>query len=190
MVRLFVALELSEQQKSEVNEFQRKIKQFMTGVRWVKPEALHMTLKFLGETEESRIEEIAAALDEITAAIKAFDVVYGESGVFPSPRKARVIWVGLREGSEAVRELASKVDMSLNGIGFEPERRSYTPHLTIGRVRSSLPEKVVYRCLEEGASFTSDRCTITSTTLFESKLSPQGATYISRHRALFSDRKS
>lgn len=190
MARLFVALELSEQQKSEVNAFQETIKQFMTGVRWVKPEALHMTLKFLGETDESRIEEIAAALDETAAAINPFDIVYGESGVFPSPGKARVIWVGLREGSEAVRELASKVDSSLSKIGFEPEKRSYTPHLTIGRVRSSLPEKVVSRYLEEGTNFTSAACTIKSTTLFESKLSPQGATYIVRHKALFSGRKS
>jgi len=190
LARLFIALELSEQQKSEVDAFQGTVKQYMEGVRWVKPEALHMTLKFLGETGESRIEEIAKTLDETAATITPFAVVYGKSGVFPSPRKARVIWVGLREGNAAVSELASKVDRSLNRIGFDPEKRSYTPHLTIGRVKGSLPEKAVYRYIEEGSNFTTAAWTIKSATLFESKLSPRGATYIARHRAVFSSPKS
>ncbi len=189
MARLFVALELSNQQKSEISAFQGTIKQYMDGVRWVKPEALHLTLKFLGETEESCIEEIAAALDEIAASMNPFDVIYGESGVFPSPRKARVIWVGLREGNEAVRDLASRVDRALNRIGFEPEKRSYTPHLTIGRVKKSLPEKVVHRYLEQGNTFTTAGYTIKSAVLYESKLSPRGATYVVRHRADFSSRQ-
>jgi len=185
LARLFIALELSEQQKSEVNDLQEKIKSYMEGVRWVKPEGLHLTLKFLGETDESRVDQIKIAMDETAASINQFNIVYGKSGVFPSPRKARVIWVGLREGDEAVRVLAARIDKALVRIGFEPEKRNFTPHLTIGRVRGSLPERIVHRYIEEENSFTTAAYTITGATLFESKLSPQGATYIVRYRAEF-----
>lgn len=183
MARLFIAIDLSDQQKNEVAAFQEKIKGYMDGIRWVKPEGLHLTLKFLGETEETRIEQIKKGLDEAVSAVKRFDITCGKSGVFPSPRKARVIWIGLREGNEEVRNLAARVDRSLTAIGFEPEKRSYTPHLTIGRVRGSIPGKVIHLYLEQEASFSTSSSTIDGITLYESKLSPQGATYIVRHRA-------
>ncbi len=185
MTRLFIALELSEQQKNEVNRLQEKIKTYMEGVRWVKPEGLHLTLKFLGETDENCLDQIKKAMDENTALLKQFEVAYGQGGVFPSPRKARVIWIGLKKGSEEVSELAGGMEKALSRLGFEPERRSYSPHLTIGRARSPLPENIVRRYLDRENNFSTTASTIQGATLFESKLSPRGATYIVRYRSGF-----
>ncbi len=186
MARLFIAINLSDQQKNEIAAFQEKIKGYMEGIRWVKPEGLHLTLKFLGETEETRIEQIIKGLDEAVSAVNRFDIICGKSGVFPSPRKARVIWIGLRKGNEEVSNLAARVDRSLTAIGFEPEKRSYTPHLTIARARGSITGKVIPLYLEQEASFCTSPSTIDGITLYESKLSPQGATYIVRHKAFLS----
>ncbi len=185
MARLFIALELTEEQKREVGALQEKLQTYMEGVRWVKPQGLHLTLKFLGETDEARLDHIKQAMDESAASIKQFAVVYGQSGVFPSPRKARIIWVGLREGYEAVCDVATGMEKALARCGFEPEKRKFTPHLTIGRARNPLPENIARLYMDREKSFTTAACVIRGATLFESKLSPQGATYLVRYRSAF-----
>ncbi len=187
MARLFIALELSERQKKEIRAFQEKIKNYLEGTRWVKPEGLHLTLKFLGETDEVHLDQIKKAMEETASSIKRFEIVYGKSGVFPSPRKARIIWVGLKEGDKTVRLLAARMDQALTRIGFEPEKRSYTPHLTIGRVRGSVPEKEARCYIDRESSFATAAHTVGGITLFESNLSPQGATYSVRYKAEFPD---
>ena len=183
--RLFIALELSELQKKEVNAFQEKIKDYLDGVRWVKPEGLHLTLKFLGETEPGRIDQIKQAMDDTVSTTKKFDIIYGKSGVFPSSHKTRIVWIGLRKGDREARELAGKLDHELSRAGFEPEKRSFKPHLTIGRVRNSLSEAAAKRYLSQESSFTTAAHTIEYATLFESRLSSRGAAYSVLYKAKF-----
>ncbi len=186
MARLFIALELSEAQKKEINALQEKIKTYLDGIRWVKPEGLHLTLKFLGETEEERIASIKQALDNASSTINSFEIAYGKSGVFPSPKKARVFWVGLTAGLETVSSLAAEIERSMSFCGFAPEKRKFAPHLTIGRARGLLQEDLIRRFLNEERAFKTTSCLIKKVLLFESELTPRGAIYTVRHKALFS----
>ncbi|MGM0652730.1 MAG: RNA 2',3'-cyclic phosphodiesterase [Bacillota bacterium] len=175
MLRLFIALELSDQQKNEIDDFQEKAKKHLKNVRWVKPGNIHLTLKFLGETDESRVDLIKAAIDDACDNFSSFPVNYGDGGVFPSEKKARVLWVGQIKGSEIVCGLAEKLQEKMAGLGYEKEKRTFHPHLTIGRLRNPPPPSSIQKFLSAGKDFTSSESTINQVVLFESKLLGSGA---------------
>lgn len=104
-------------------------------VRWAKHENVHLTLKFLGELPEEALNSIHAALGKVCASHAPFDVCLAGLGAFPSARRAQVLWIGVGEGSGQFRSLATDLAAALAPLGFESERRPYTPHLTLGRVR-------------------------------------------------------
>lgn len=177
MIRLFIALELSKAQRKEVGDFQEKVKKYLNNVRWVKPGNIHLTLKFLGETEEGRVEAVKGAIDKACTSLKPFSIRYGESGVFPSARKARVLWVGVKEGEGNLCSLAEIVEEEMAGLGYKKEKRPFHPHLTIGRARSNPSEDSVNNYLVEGKSFISSDAMINKVVLFESNLTRSGAIY-------------
>lgn len=185
MARLFIAISLTEKQKDELAALQQRVRDYLDGVSWVKPAGMHLTLKYLGETDLSRVELIGKVMDDKAAIMPAFDTVYGKSGVFPSTRRARVIWTGLLAGIEQVQNLAGSIDRSLAKKGFSAERRAFTPHLTIGRLRRPVEESRVKRFLEEESSFKSSSATVKEITLYESELNPRGAIYTVLYRSSF-----
>lgn len=105
------------------------------GVRWVRPENIHLTLKFLGEIPEESTPQIDAALSEIARARSPFHIQPEGLGAFPSPQRARILWAGVGAGSTDLEELAATVDEALSSLGFEREQRSFRAHLTLGRAR-------------------------------------------------------
>jgi 2'-5' RNA ligase len=104
-------------------------------VRWIRPENVHLTLKFLGDVREEALDSICAALGEACAGYAPFDVGLMGLGAFPSARRARILWAGTSMGSDRLRSVAADVDAALVPLGFESEKRPYTPHMTLGRVR-------------------------------------------------------
>ncbi len=104
-------------------------------VRWIRPENVHLTLKFLGDVEDEIMDYLCAALGEVCERHTPFDTRLEELGAFPSARRARILWVGIGAGSDRLRSLAADLDAALAPLGFEPEKRPYTPHLTLGRTR-------------------------------------------------------
>lgn len=186
-MRLFVAVELSDEQKHGVYRFQQKLKGYLDGVRWVRPEGLHLTLKFLGETEAGRVRSIKEAMDKIAGESGAFDLTFGGVGVFPSPARARVIWVGLENGADPAIQLAEKFESALVFEGFKKEKRKYSPHLTIGRLRYPLPEDRVKKFLDREAVFRTSTVKVREAVLFESILSRHGAEYKALYRAGFKE---
>ncbi len=177
MVRLFIALELSRRQKKEVGDFQKNVKRHLENARWVKPDNIHLTLKFIGETEKGRVEAIKEVIDEVCSGFKPFSTRYGESGVFPSERKARVLWVGVKEGAGSVCDLAGKLEEEMACLGYKKEKRPFHPHLTVGRFRQTPPESSIKKFLSEGKSFVSSDGAIDKVLLFESNLTRSGAIY-------------
>ena len=141
-------------------------------VRWTRPENVHLTLKFLGEVPETKLDDIRPALRNACANHTAFDATLDSFGAFPSPRRARVIWAGVGVGSERLRALAADVEAALEPLGFEREGRDYVPHATLGRARSrpvkvGLPEPVPG---EPGFK-------VARVELVESRLTAEGAVY-------------
>ncbi len=103
--------------------------------RLTAPEKIHLTLKFLGEISEDALTRAAQALGSACEGHGRFEVATSGFGVFPSERKARILWAGTGEGSERLRELAGEVEDGLAAVGFERETRPYLPHITLGRAR-------------------------------------------------------
>lgn len=176
-MRLFIAIDPSAEQRKSLQSLLQRLAGSLDGVKWVQPEGLHLTLKFIGEQEEGILPEIIAAMSKAAASAAPFNLQFGGTGVFPSPRQARVIWSGVRAGAEEVKNLAALLDEALEEKGFPAEGRSFIPHLTLGRLRRPLPGERIKRLLEEEHSFATETAPVRSMRLYESHLSSRGARY-------------
>ncbi|MGQ9646471.1 MAG: RNA 2',3'-cyclic phosphodiesterase [Thermodesulfobacteriota bacterium] len=177
MIRSFLAIELPEAIRRKIEEVQRELRLSHADVRWVSPENIHLTLKFFGNIDESRIDPIVRSLEGPIEATSPFSLSTHGMGAFPHLKKPRVIWMGLQEGKQDLVALQRQIDGELMKIGFEPEGRDFHPHLTLGRVRSNrgIDELIgrMERYREEGfGDFGVERIT-----LFKSDLKPSGPIY-------------
>lgn len=184
-MRLFIALELSEEQRRQVTLFQARFKKQLAGVRWSKPESMHLTLKFIGDTDQAGLDMIKKALDEAARHVEPFNIAYSGCGVFPAADSARILWIGLGIGAETTTEIAEKLDDSLYGQGFKKERQPFKPHLTVGRIRQPLEEKFVHEYLKSGEDFQTSPACMSALTLFKSDLTAHGAIHEVIDRKIF-----
>src|SRR5438477_1398956 len=135
-MRLFVALDIADEIRQRIARFMEGVSEFAPDPRWVRPESLHVTLKFIGETE--RMEQIRKVLE--TVASSGVDLSFRGTGFFPTPRSARVFWIGI-EADERLAALAAAIDAALTPLGIEKESRAYSPHLTLARSGSAKPHR-------------------------------------------------
>ncbi|MGC4121535.1 MAG: RNA 2',3'-cyclic phosphodiesterase [Myxococcales bacterium] len=133
-MRLFVALELDDLARKRLADYQHRLQSLDRAVRWVNPEQIHLTLKFLGEVPDRQIPELAQAVDSL-ATQPAFEFVMESVGYFGSPRSPRVIWAGVRMPNPALTALQKASETAISPLGYPPEDRAYSPHLTLGRVK-------------------------------------------------------
>jgi len=131
-MRTFVALDLDEAIRERLQKLVQQIRTTAPDARWISSESLHVTLKFIGEQPDAVIPRIENLLRSIQA--KPFQVTFTGTGFFPTPRAARVFWVGI-EGADALTGLAKNIDESLAKIGIPKEDRAFSPHLTLARTR-------------------------------------------------------
>ena len=142
-------------------------------VAWVKRENLHYTMRFLGEVDEEAATRAGVAMREAAASRQRFGATLGGFGAFPSAKKARVLWIGMLQGAEPMRLLASTLDQSLARHGFEASEESFEPHLTVGRVRA--PGDWTARLLD--APTVEARFQVDRMKLVKSVLAPGGSRY-------------
>jgi 2'-5' RNA ligase len=172
-MRVFIAIDLPPDLRESLGAIQRELKASAPNARWVAPESIHLTLRFLGEITPARVEEAEAALMGLTW--KPFEIHARSLGFFPGTRSPRVLWVGLEASS--LEELAREIDARMERLGFERERRAFRPHLTLARARETRLTNDLTKAAErfkdvEFGKFTADRMV-----LFESILKPGGAAY-------------
>lgn len=172
MPRLFVALDLPDRVTDQLASLQDE----ELDVKWVVPNKIHLTLRFLGDVDASRVGAINEALGQIDAP--GFEVTPKGLGVFPSHRSPSVLWVGLRN-NPALHELQQQVEEAVVELGFDPENRSFTPHLTIARCKHTDPEKV-RSFMKAHGDFSAPSFTCDTFYLYESELHPEGARYTKR----------
>jgi 2'-5' RNA ligase len=154
-------------------------------VAWVAPDNFHLTLKFLGAVDESRVPAVADAMLTAVVGVPPFTLTLRGLGAFPSPRRARVIWAGAHEGTEIAAVLAGRVDAALGGLGFPREERPFASHITLGRVRTPARNPVLADALAAAAVRDLGAVPITRVSLMQSQLSPRGARYTElRHAGL------
>jgi 2'-5' RNA ligase len=176
VVRAFVAIKIETRVAQRIGEAQSNLNTAFTGIRWVKPENLHLTLKFLGSVGEDKITSIADALERSLDRTPRFSVSCRGLGVFPDIRKAKVLWVGL-EG-KPLAPLAATVEDALEPMGFAREKRAFKPHLTIGRWRDSAGRSdLLRRELERSQRQDFGASKVNEVILIQSVLKPGGAVY-------------
>ncbi len=174
--RLFVALSFADAVRRSVWDQTRSLREADLPVRWVRAEQLHITLRFLGSVEIPRIAAVRDALDRAAAGARPFRLVLRDVGAFPSPARARVVWVGV-EPEPALTDLHGRLEAALEEIGFEPEKRPFHAHVTLGRARP--PRGLARGALEEASRAASvhEAAEITHLHLMRSRLSSAGARY-------------
>jgi 2'-5' RNA ligase len=129
-MRLFVALDIDQQIRDGIASFISDMRGLAPAVRWVQPESLHVTLKFIGERPDTIVQAIENALSGIL--VKAFQLSFRDVGFFPNEKSARVFWIGI-QADAALAELAAQVERSLVPLGIDAEKRAFSPHLTLAR---------------------------------------------------------
>ncbi|MBI4620016.1 MAG: RNA 2',3'-cyclic phosphodiesterase [Desulfobacterales bacterium] len=176
-IRSFLAIELPKELRGKLSEIQDNLKTYGSQVKWVKPESIHLTLKFFGNIEEKNVDDISKAVKKVTAEIDAFDLGIKGIGVFPNMLSPRVIWVGVESSGRTLDILHKETESSLKKIGFEPEERGFRAHLTLGRVKSLKDKRQLTEQIEKlkGCELGSFR--VENLFLFKSDLRPTGAVY-------------
>ncbi|WP_456475473.1 RNA 2',3'-cyclic phosphodiesterase [Candidatus Pyrohabitans sp.] len=149
----------------------------INGVKPVAPEALHITLKFLGEIPEARVEEVHSAMKRAFASSTSFNFSIKGVGAFPSARRARVVWAGVSEGSAELVELQLKLEKELLRLGFPPEKRAFVPHITLARVKMMHARREVARFIARHADDELGQVLASEVKLMKSTLTPKGAVY-------------
>lgn len=182
MIRIFFAVPIPENIKATLARFQDEMQNLSSRVKWVRPEGMHLTLKFIGEVEQDRAEQLWTALDDLDFPAP-FEVTLDQPGVFPNPRRPRVLWIGLDNTGE-LSTVASQVDERLQQEGEEPESRKFHPHLTLGRVRGKgLPRQAIEDFLN--LEVPPQPMQVDSVVCYKSDLRPGGAVYTALHTICF-----
>ncbi len=186
-IRSFVAVELDAGIRSILGRAIDRLCAEEGGeyVRWVDPDGIHLTLKFLGDVDESRIEVLRRALDRVAAAHRTLDLPLGDLGCFPSARRPRVFWVGVGDPNNGLEALVENLEDALARVGFEREARPFAAHLTLGRVRRDAPpSRVAPLASESLLDLTREQIIrVGGISLMRSDLEPSGAVYSQLHYA-------
>lgn len=179
ILRTFIAVELPDPVRAVLAEVSREVASCWPAhaVRWVRADGVHLTLRFLGDTEEDRLPELRAGLDRLAARLPVLELSLAGMGCFPNPRRPRVVWVGVADPAGRLPRLQQGVESLVRGLGWEREDRPFQVHLTLGRVREQAgPAPTDWAVPVEPLSFRVDRIA-----LIESRLRPEGAEYHRLH---------
>ncbi len=177
MVRLFIALLLPREVKDKLGELISDLRPRTDSIRWVASGNIHLTLKFIGERPEKDIDPIAAVVMEVVKGRKKVEVEVRGCGGFPNLRRPRVIWAGL-EGTDPAAEMAVLLNKRLVPLGIEAERRKFSPHLTIGRLKNKTrPEIGALAEYLEDLNFDAGTAILDQVALVKSTLTSGGPIY-------------
>ena len=187
-LRCFIAIEIPEPIKREVGELINRLKKYNADIKWVIPENLHLTLKFLGDTPEALLPNIEESLFKIVLSYDPFYIKLYGTGVFPNRKHPRVIWIGI-EDSKILNKLKLDMEDSMALLGYQKENKEFLAHLTIGRVRSR--KGIVYLVNELNNFKDKDfGCIhIKSIKLMKSELKPNGPVYNCLREILFGEKR-
>ncbi|RME25966.1 MAG: RNA 2',3'-cyclic phosphodiesterase [Deltaproteobacteria bacterium] len=178
-IRAFIAVHLPGKLLDRVAELRAALEphQGRARIKWVRPGNMHITLKFLGEIATASVEPLGRALRKELGAVRPFDIELAGCGSFPPRGRPRVLWVGVREGAERLKELAERVEDACAGLGFARESRPFRAHLTLARVKDSRGIERLTRAMEQQAGFVAGRCRCDVVYLIKSELRPEGPRY-------------
>jgi 2'-5' RNA ligase len=177
LIRSFLAIELPKPILKKIEEVQGDLRSAHADVRWVNPEKIHLTLKFFGNIEESRIDPIFKSIEEPIRNTLPFSLKVQGVGAFPNLKNPRVIWMGLVDGREILVSFQKQIETQFEEIGFQSEDRSFHPHLTFGRMKSSRGKEELVGRMERHKEEEFGDLQVEKVVLFKSDLRPTGPIY-------------
>ena len=181
LIRAFIAVELPSGLKNELAELETQLKKASPPVvKWVDPNSIHVTLKFLGEIFEAGIDELMLAIEESSQGILPFQLEVRGVGAFPNLERPQVLWTGVKGELEKIAQLQKRIESNTEQLGFPRESRAFSPHLTLGRVRDEAGPNERRRLgkLLADTTFTAlHNIDVDAVNLMKSQLTPGGAIY-------------
>jgi RNA 2',3'-cyclic 3'-phosphodiesterase len=174
--RTFIALELPEELKKSLGRLQAKFKEFASGVKWVRPENIHLTLKFLGDINPDRVAPVSAVLERLAHDAAPFLLDVAGIGAFPNDRNPKVLWAGMQI-DDRLHVFQQEIETALAATGFAREQRPFAPHLTLGRLRDGRARRDIAGLIEQYSSERFGRFTADRIVFFKSELQPSGPVY-------------
>lgn len=184
MTRTFIALELNRDQQRHLEKVIRQVAPLVPSVRFVDPSSVHLTLAFLGELEDNRLAQVLEVTQQAAQHCSPFSYYLDRIGIFGSPYSPRTIWMGIEEPTGALYHLSRLLNQKLEQCGFETEKRPFSPHLTLARVKQPLAP-AEQQCLQDMLSskqagiISAIRCPVGYLDVMKSELLPIGARYTS-----------
>lgn len=176
-VRSFIAIALPDELESKLSNVVESLKEVNARIKCVSPENIHLTLRFLGYPEESKLKDIEQVMEEALKDIQPFEILLKGIGAFPNPGKPKVIWAGVETGAEEVCAMREKIEKGLNSNGIAREKRPYHAHLTIGRVKSLPQSGNLAEWLKSRRDFVIGTMKVFRVVLMESRLRKEGPEY-------------
>ena len=176
-IRAFIAAELPDNIIADLRLLAKDIRDLGINARWVRPENIHITLKFLGEINPAVIEKTGNVLRETAGEYTPIKLKAKGMGVFPGIKRPRVIWAGLSEQTGKLIEMQKTLEENLEISGFPRETRAFKAHLTIGRIKGRSDPNKILNAIQESSHFMTVTFNIDRITLFKSELKPTGAVY-------------
>lgn len=180
-MRLFIAIDLPETIKLTLEKLISKLNESEADVKWVETKNIHLTLKFLGEVDEEKVEKIKQIVSSVSSKNSDYTIKISSLGAFPRVSFPRVIWVGLESGEKETKVIFKELEEKIQKLGIPKEKRAFSAHITIGRVRTPKNKEKLVKSLEDNIAALEDKnleFKATKITLFQSQLSPKGPTYI------------
>ena len=185
-IRSFIAIELPEPVRRQIEAFVQELRKSDAQVGWVRIEGVHLTLKFLGNVAPELIEDIKPALAGAALQSGPIRIEPKGCGAFPTIKSPRVVWVGLGGQINLLAELEQRVEAAMVPLGFKPEDRPFRPHLTVGRVKGRQRLQALQQILLEHRDFAAEPFDAAEVVLYKSDLRPDGARYTPLFKAPFS----
>lgn len=176
-IRIFIAIKLTPEILSNISKLQEELKKTSAQVKWVKPENIHLTLKFLGHITLEKLEKVKTFTREALRPFAPFEISVSGLGAFPRIKYPRVIWVGIDEGKEELKRIAFSIEENLAKISFTKEKRPFSPHLTLGRMKSLKGRERLIEALAKLMTSNLGNMKVTKLSIMKSELRPPGPVY-------------
>jgi 2'-5' RNA ligase len=185
--RIFVAIDISDKARASVADYIENLRRHFAQIRvgWERAEKLHLTMKFLGDIDETRLENLIEAVENTARQVSDFKLQISSTGVFPSLKKARILWLGLEDEKGSLRNLNEILEVECEKLNFAKEKRDFKPHLTIARLREPHKSLELVRAHVEN-DFKTSSFDVNEVIVFQSELQTSGSLYTPLYRRSFS----
>jgi 2'-5' RNA ligase len=177
-MRCFVAIDINDELRGQIEKLQSVFKKRLknqTGIKWVKSELIHLTLKFLGEVEDDKTEQIVEAMKLVCGGFKKFEIVFSTVGSFGRPPK--VLWLGTEKQNSELEKLVQDIEQAFEELGFAKEQRPFSAHLTLARIKDGRPDGQLPQVLSSFGKVNAAAVKADAVCFYKSQLTPDGPVY-------------